>query len=100
MTVEKKIVIKNKSGLHARPASLFVQIANKYDCDITVRKGRQKVNGKSIMGILMLAAEKGTGIVITAEGEGASAAVHELEKLLLSETIEVYGEKKKKKKQK
>jgi len=100
MTVEKKVVIKNKSGLHARPASLFVQIANKYDCDITVRKGRQKVNGKSIMGILMLAAEKGTVIVITAEGEGAKAAVHELEKLLLSETIEVYGEKKKKKKQK
>jgi len=97
MTVEKKIIIKNKSGLHARPASLFVQIANKYDCEISVRKGRQKVNGKSIMGIMMLAAEKGTAIVVAAEGEGAPEAVRELEKLLLSETIEMYDEKKKKK---
>jgi len=97
MIVEKTIVIKNKSGLHARPASLFVQIANKYDCEITVRKGRQKVNGKSIMGIMMLAAERGTIIVIAAEGEGASKAVRELDKLLRSETIEVYDEKNKKK---
>ena len=65
MIVEKKIVIKNKLGLHARPAALFVQIANKFDCDITVRKGKQKVNGKSIMGIMMLAAGKGDTIHIT-----------------------------------
>ncbi len=98
MKIEKKVIIKNKSGLHARPASLFVQVANKYDCKIIVRKGRQKVNGKSIMGILMLAAEKGTGIIITAEGGDARAAVRELEGLLLGEAIEVYDEKKKKKK--
>jgi phosphocarrier protein len=94
MTIEKKIVIKNKSGLHARPASLFVQIANKYDCDISVRKGKQKVNGKSIMGIMMLAAEKGSRITILAEGDDAADAVRELEGLLLSETIEDYDEKK------
>ena len=52
MIVEKKVLIKNKSGLHARPAAIFVQIANKYDCEITVKKGKQKVNGKSIMGIM------------------------------------------------
>ena len=95
MIVERKIVIKNKSGLHARPASLFVQIANKYDCEINVRKGKQKVNGKSIMGIMMLAAEKGTRINIIAEGSDATEAVKELEVLLLSETIEAYDEKKK-----
>jgi len=96
MNVEKKIVIKNKSGLHARPASLFVQIANKYDCQIDVRKGNQKVNGKSIMGIMMLAAEKGSRITIVAKGSGATEAVQELEGLLLSEMIESYDEKKKK----
>ena len=86
--MEKKIVIRNKSGLHARPASLFVQIANKYDCEISIRKGKQKVNGKSIMGIMMLAAEKGSKVVIIADGEDAKEAVQELEGLLLSETIE------------
>ncbi|MGB2705476.1 MAG: HPr family phosphocarrier protein [Candidatus Omnitrophota bacterium] len=96
MSVEKRIIIKNKSGLHARPASLFVQIANKYDCEISIRKGKRRVNGKSIMGIMMLAAEKGTRIAIAAEGEGATEAVRELEELLLSETIEAYDEKKKK----
>lgn len=94
MIIERDIVIKNKSGLHARPAALFVQIANKYDCDISVRKGQKKVNGKSIMGIMMLAAEKGSKVRIIAEGGDAEDAVRELENLLLSETIEEAGEKK------
>lgn len=94
MKIEKKLVIRNKSGLHARPASLFVQIANKYDCDIAVRKGKQKVNGKSIMGIMMLAAEKGSVLVVIAEGSDAKEAVKELEELLLSETVEEFNEKK------
>ena len=96
MTAEKKVIIKNKSGLHARPASVFVQIANKYDCDIIVRKGSQKVNGKSIMGIMMLAAEKGSKIIISASGDGAEKAVKELEELLLSETLEAFDGKIKK----
>ena len=85
MIVEKKIVIKNKLGLHARPAALFVQIANKFDCDITVKKGKQKVNGKSIMGIMMLAAGKGDTIHIKANGDGANKAVSELEELLMGD---------------
>ncbi|MFC1590693.1 HPr family phosphocarrier protein [Candidatus Omnitrophota bacterium] len=89
MVVEKKIVIKNKLGLHARPAALFVQIANKFDSDITVTKGKQKVNGKSIMGILMLAAGKGAQVTISADGEDARRAVSELERLLLSEEEEL-----------
>ena len=80
--VEKQVVIKNKLGLHARPAALFVQIANKFDSEISISKGKQKVNGKSIMGIMMLAAGKGTRISIAAEGPDAELAVKELEKLL------------------
>jgi phosphocarrier protein HPr len=96
--IERKIVIKNASGLHARPAAIFVQIANKYDCDISVKKGNQKINGKSIMGIMMLAAEMGSKIMIVAEGDDAEQAVEELERLLLSDSLENFDEKKEKKK--
>ncbi len=82
MLIEKKVVIKNRLGLHARPAALFVQIANKFDCEITVKKGREVVNGKSIMGILMLAAPRGSKIIVRAEGSDAESAILELEKLL------------------
>ncbi|KPK42320.1 MAG: hypothetical protein AMJ78_02905 [Omnitrophica WOR_2 bacterium SM23_29] len=82
MLIEKKLIIKNRSGLHARPAALFVQIANKYDSDITVKKGKLEVNGKSIMGILMLAAERGSQIILRIEGADANKAMLELEKLL------------------
>ncbi len=88
MVIEKSIAIKNKQGLHARPAALFVQIANKFNSDITITKGKQKVNGKSIMGIMMLEAGASSKIVITANGEDAQAAVRELESLLLSDNIE------------
>ncbi len=88
MVIEKKVVIKSKMGLHARPAAIFVQIANKFDCDISVRRGNQEINGKSIMGILMLAAGKGSRILIRAEGLDSEAAVDELEKLLTGELDE------------
>ncbi|MDD5746186.1 MAG: HPr family phosphocarrier protein [Candidatus Omnitrophica bacterium] len=82
--IQRNVIIRNKTGLHARPAAIFVQIANKFDSEITVRKGRQKVNGKSIMGILMLAAGQGQEVVISAEGPDAERAVNELEKILLN----------------
>lgn len=85
MIIKKKVRIKNKQGLHARPAAIFVQIANKFDSDIVVSKGDEKVNGKSIMGIMMLAAEYGSTVYITASGDDAYEAVEELEKLLLGE---------------
>ena len=88
MVIERSVTIKNKQGLHARPAALFVQIANKLTSDITISKGRNKVNGKSIMGIMMLEAGAGSKILITAVGEDAEAAMHELEGLLLSDGIE------------
>jgi len=88
MTLERLIIIKNKQGLHARPAALFVQIANKYNCDITLQKGKQKINGKSIMGIMMLEAGAGSKILITATGDDAEEAMRELEGLLMSDNIE------------
>jgi phosphocarrier protein HPr len=84
-TVKKDIVIKSKQGLHARPAALFVQIANKFDSDIAVVKDGEEVNGKSIMGILMLAAEKGTKISLRASGSDAEEAIVELEKILMQD---------------
>lgn len=81
-TINKKVTVKNKQGLHARPAALFVQLANKFDSAITVKKGKEKVNGKSIMGILMLAAGQGSQIIIEAEGPDAESALLELEKLV------------------
>ncbi|MFH1304830.1 MAG: HPr family phosphocarrier protein [Candidatus Omnitrophota bacterium] len=85
MTARRDIVVKNKTGLHARPAAIFVQLANKFESDITIIKGKQEVSGKSIMGILMLAAEKGSKITIFAEGSDAEEAVRELSEILLSD---------------
>lgn len=82
--VERKVTILNKTGLHARPAAVFVQVANKFDSEISVAKGKQKVNGKSIMGILMLAAGQGQQVIISAVGADAEQAINELEKLLLN----------------
>ena len=86
MLIEKKLTIQNEQGLHARPAAIFVQIANKYESDIIVRKGRQEVNGKSIMGLLTLAAEKGAKLNIKANGPDAKEAIEELERVILGDT--------------
>ena len=83
--LRKKLIVKNKQGLHARPAALFVQLANKFDSRITVRRDEEEVNGKSIMGILMLGAEKGSAIIIEADGQDADIAMSELEKIITSE---------------
>ncbi len=88
MTIEKVVTIKNKQGLHARPAALFVQIANKFNSEITVSKGRQKVNGKSIMGIMMLEAGFGSKVTMVVTGDDAEAAAKELETLLVNEHID------------
>ncbi|MFH2139058.1 MAG: HPr family phosphocarrier protein [Candidatus Omnitrophota bacterium] len=83
--IEKSVIIKSKAGLHARPAAIFVQVANKFDSEITITKGHQKVNGKSIMGVLMLAAGQGQEVIIIAEGPDAEMAIRELEKILLND---------------
>jgi phosphocarrier protein HPr len=75
-------IIQNRLGLHARPASMFVRVANKHRADIWVQKDGQRVNGKSILGLMTLAAGQGTRIVISAQGTDAQKAVQELEKLI------------------
>lgn len=83
-TVIKEILIVNELGLHARPAAMFVKLANEFISDIMVEKGSETVNGKSIMGIMMLAAGKGSRIKVTAEGPDAQEAIEAIEKLILS----------------
>ena len=83
--IKKKLIVNNKQGLHARPAALFVQIANKFDSRITVRRDDEEVNGKSIMGILMLGAEKGSEILIEVDGHDAHVAIVELERIVTGE---------------
>src|SRR5213079_3451054 len=78
----KDFHISNKLGIHARPAAMFVKTANRFACDIFVEKDGEKVNGKSIMGLMMLAAGPGSKLTIHAEGSDASQAIGELEKLL------------------
>lgn len=81
-SLEKKFIIQNKQGLHARPAALFVQTANKFKCEVEILKGRQKVNGKSIMGIMTLAAGAGTSITVRTTGDDAQMALEEITRLI------------------
>ena len=80
--VTKEMTIINKLGIHARPAALFVKTANRFACDVFVEKDGEKVNGKSIMGLMMLAAGPGSKLKIHAEGHDANHAVSELETLI------------------
>ena len=75
---EETLLIRNKFGLHARPAAEFVKLASRFQSDVFVRKQELEVNGKSIMGMMMLAAECGAEITIRASGEDAKQAVEEL----------------------
>ena len=80
--IVKKLIIKNKYGLHARPAALFVQTASGYDADVTISKDGLEVNGKSIMGVMMLAAEMGSEIVLKVEGKEEKESMQALIDLL------------------
>ena len=78
------VVIRNRYGLHARPAAEMVKVAGRFPCDIWIRRDDLEVNGKSIMGLMMLAAEPGSSIAIRAQGEEADAAVQALVELVES----------------
>ena len=78
----KELTVVNKLGIHARPAAMFVKTANRFACDIFVEKDGEKVNGKSIMGLMMLAAGPGSKLTVHAEGKGGDAAIAEIELLL------------------
>lgn len=78
MTVAATAVVRNELGLHARPAALFVQLASRFASDIALSKNGVEVNGKSIMGVMMLAAERGSTLEIRASGDDEQRAVSEL----------------------
>ncbi len=79
--IQKKVRIKNRLGLHARPAALFVKAASKFKSDVFLGRDDHEVNGKSIMGVMMLAAEKGSELTITVDGEDEQQAMDTLVKL-------------------
>jgi len=80
--VRKDFTILNKLGIHARPAAQFVKTSNRFDADVRVEKDGEEVDGKSIMGLMMLAAGHGSVITVTAEGPDAEAAVSAIEDLI------------------
>ena len=77
----KDFHVLNKLGIHARPAAMFVKTANRFSCDIFVEKDGEKVNGKSIMGLMMLAAGKGSKVKFIATGDDAPQMLADLEQL-------------------
>lgn len=79
---ERQLVVKNKLGIHARPAAMIVRVANRYNStEVWVKKGGESVNAKSIMGLMMLAAAQGSKLVFTAEGPDAVILLNEMEAL-------------------
>jgi phosphocarrier protein HPr len=77
----KELLVQNKMGIHARPAAMIVRVTNKFKAEVLVEKDEEQVNGKSIMGLMMLAAAKGTKVKFIATGEDAPAMLTELEAL-------------------
>lgn len=81
-SLQRDLIIQNKLGIHARPAAMFVKTTSRFQCNIFVEKDGEKVNGKSIMGLMMLAAGPGCRITVSCEGTDAEAALAEVESLL------------------
>ena len=81
-SLTRDFLVINKLGIHARPAAMFVKTANRFTCDIFVEKDGERVNGKSIMGLMMLAAGPGSKLTVHAQGQDASQALAEIEVLV------------------
>jgi Phosphotransferase System HPr (HPr) Family len=77
----KELVVQNKMGIHARPAAMIVRVTNKFKSEVFVEKDEEQVNGKSIMGLMMLAAGRGSKVKFIATGDDAAAMLSELEAL-------------------
>ncbi|MBL4638530.1 MAG: phosphocarrier protein HPr [Gammaproteobacteria bacterium] len=86
--IEQTFTIINKLGLHARAAAKFVTTASQFNCDIQVSRNGRSINGKSIMGVMMLAAAKGTEITVQADGDDAEKALEQINSLI----IDFFGE--------
>src|SRR4051812_49787075 len=80
--ITKEITILNRLGLHARPSAMFVKVCNKHKADIWVEKDGEQVNGKSIMGLMMLAAGQGSKLRVTCEGADADRALQDIEEII------------------
>lgn len=80
--ISREMTIVNRLGIHARPAALMVKTANQFKSEIFIEKGNEKVNAKSIMGVMMLAAAMGTKILVSARGDDAEEALEAIQKLL------------------
>lgn len=80
--MEREFTISNPEGLHARPAAKFVKLSNRFESDIWVRRDDEEVNGKSIMGLMMLAAEQGATILVSADGSDAEDALTQIGALI------------------
>lgn len=79
----KEVTVQNRLGMHARPSAMFVKISSRFRCDVWVEKDGEQVNGKSIMGLMMLAAGLGSKLKVTCEGADADKALAEIEALIL-----------------
>ena len=79
---KRRLHVRSRQGLHARPAAVFVQVANRFKSAVRVKKGRRKVDGKSIMGLLTLAVSRGSAIELITEGPDAEEALHALEQIV------------------
>lgn len=82
LIIQREFTIRNRQGLHARPAAMLVKLCNTFQSEIWVEKGDEQVNGKSIMGLMMLAANHGAVIKVTAEGTDAETAVERIGALI------------------
>ena len=80
--LSKELVVQNKMGIHARPAAMIVRITNKFKADVFVEKEEEQVNGKSIMGLMMLAAAQGSELTVTTRGDDEDAALAALTELV------------------
>ncbi|MBM3306881.1 MAG: HPr family phosphocarrier protein [Candidatus Eisenbacteria bacterium] len=86
--IERDVVLAGKHGLHARPAAEFVKLAGRFDSDVQLSKGDMTVDGKSIMGVMMLAAECGSTVTLRVKGPDEAAAAEALSAFLSSERPE------------
>lgn len=79
--LSRELVVQNKMGIHARPAAMIVRVTNKFDAEVLVQKDDEEVNGKSIMGLMMLAAGKGSKVRFNVTGGDAEPMLNELQEL-------------------
>ena len=87
--ISREIIVQNEVGLHARPATFFIQKANEFKSFITIARDERKVNAKSLLGVLSLGITRGTAVLLTADGPDENEALDELEALIMSNFADI-----------